>query len=457
MSGSKHRIRLTVKAIAAAKPAAMEYTLWDNLLAHFGVRVQPSGVRSYIVQTRVNGRMRKITLGRFPELSLDAARREGAAVLARLWGGEDVTPPRKSMTPLFRDFAVRYRARREHRWKPSSLRTYDIYMRNRLLPHFGRLRLDAIDHARVSAWFDAASVDKPGAANRAFEILRAMLASARQWGDLGEQVPDACANIVRNPRRPVARYLDHAELERLGAVLDRHEDAHPWPVAALRLLTLTGARLSEILNLKWDEIGGLGEEGGNARIEDSKTGPRTIWLGPEAARLLSELPRPQRRERVFPEDLTSTRLYTFWVGVRDEAGLPGLRIHDCRHTWASQGVMNGVGLTTVGRLLGHRQRETTAVYAHLDDAALRDAAAQAATVIARAMGYRVEAPPLQDDAEHPETLASVPEFPIPSGPDAPEEERTPLWVNSVEPEQWDGTEPEVDAGPPSVRPALDWL
>ncbi len=103
---------------------------------------------------------------------------------------------------------------------------------------------------------------------------------------------------------------------------------------------------------------------------------------------------------MFSEDLTSTRVYTFWVDVRDEAGLCGLRIHDCRHTWASQGVMNGVELTTVGRLLGHRQRETTAVYAHLDDAALRDAAAQAASVIARAMGYQVEPPQVPDEAEH---------------------------------------------------------
>ncbi|MDE0341835.1 MAG: hypothetical protein OXK82_01450 [Deltaproteobacteria bacterium] len=166
-------------------------------------------------------------LGRFRELSLDAARREGAAVFARLWGGEGVTPPRKKMAPLFRDFARRYRERRRHRWKPSSLETYDIYLRNRLLPHFGKLRLDAIDHARVSAWFDAASVDRPGAADRAFEILRAMLASARQWGDLGEHVPDACANIVRNPRRSVARYLDRAELERLGAALDRRREEHP--------------------------------------------------------------------------------------------------------------------------------------------------------------------------------------------------------------------------------------
>ena len=298
-SRSRHP-RLTVNVIAAAKPAAKEYILWDGALAHFGVRVHPSGVRSFVVQTRARGRMRKITLGRFPEMGIEKARREAAAVLALLWGGEAVASPRKTKAPLFRDFAARYRERRKSRWKPSSLRTHDIYMKNRLIPRFGRLRLDAITHARVSAWFDAASADRPGAANRAFEILRAMLAAARQWGEIGEHVPDACANIVKNPRRPVARYLDRAELERLGTVLDRHREQHPWPVAAIRLLTLTGARLSEVVNLKWDEIGELGEDGTSARLEDSKTGPRTVWLGPEAARLLAALPPAACRGAGFP-------------------------------------------------------------------------------------------------------------------------------------------------------------
>ena len=243
MTSRSRYSRLTGNAITAAKPDAKEYTLWDGTLAHFGVRVHPSGVRSFIVQTRAQGRMRKITLGRFPEMGIEKARREATTILTRLWGGEAVAPPRKTRALLFRDFAVRYREQRRHRWKPSSLKTFDIYLRNRLIPHFGRLRLDTIDHARVSAWFDAASIDRPGAANRAFEILRAVLAAARQWGEIGEHVPDACANIVRNPRRPVARYLNHAELERLGTVLDRRREQHPWPVAAIRLLTLTGGSL----------------------------------------------------------------------------------------------------------------------------------------------------------------------------------------------------------------------
>ena len=208
------------------------------------------------------------------------------------------------------------------------------------MPAFGRLRLDTIDHARVSVWFDASSANRPGAANRAFGILRAMLRTARQWGELGEHVPDACANIAMNPKKAVARHLDQDELARLGAVLDRHADEHPWPVAALRLLTLTGARLSEVLNLRWDEIGALSGDGASARIAGTKTGPRTIWFGPEAARLIASLPRAGGAARVFPDDLTSHRLYLFWCGIREEAGLPGLRIHDCRH-------YSGIGIIAI--------------------------------------------------------------------------------------------------------------
>ena len=88
MTGRNRHPRLGVNAIAAAKPGAKEYTLWDGTLGHFGVRVHPSGVRSFIVQTRVRGRMRKITLGRFPEMGIEKARREAATVFARLWGVE---------------------------------------------------------------------------------------------------------------------------------------------------------------------------------------------------------------------------------------------------------------------------------------------------------------------------------------------------------------------------------
>ena len=172
MKSRKRNIRLTNHATSTARPKASEYTLWDSTLNHFGLRVYPSGVRSFVVQIRVHGRMRKFTLGRYPATGIAEARKQAAALLARIWSGEPIAPVRKPREPLFQDFAVRYRERRKGRWKPSSLKTFDIYLRNRLMPNFGRLRLDTVDHARVSAWFDAASAEKPGAANRAYEILR---------------------------------------------------------------------------------------------------------------------------------------------------------------------------------------------------------------------------------------------------------------------------------------------
>ena len=190
--------------------------------------------------------------------------------------------------------------------------------------------------------------------------------------------------------KPVARYLNREELNRLGAMLDRHEQDHPWLIAAIRLLTLTGARLSEVLHLRWDEIGELSENGVTTRLADSKPGPRTIWLGSDAACLIEALPRVEKAVRVFPEALTFDRLYRFWYEAREQAGLSELRIHDCRHTWASQGIMNGVDLPTVSKMLKHRRRRTTAIYAHFDDAALRDAAAQTALVIAGASGYKAQ-------------------------------------------------------------------
>ena len=125
--------------------------------------------------------------------------------------------------------------------------------------------------------------------------------------------------------------------------------------------------------------------------------------------VLAALPQQEGAARVFPEDLTTTRLYAFWAGVREEAGLHGVRLHDARHTYASQGVMNGVGLTAVGKLLGHREHTTTAIYAHLDDAALRDAG-QTATVIARAIGYQAAPPTLCRDTEDWTAPTARPEF-----------------------------------------------
>ena len=159
-----------------------------------------------------------------------------------------------------------------------------IYLKARILPTFGRMPLDRIGPEDVAAWFDAASRDKPGAANRAFEILRAMMFRAEEWG-LRERDSNPCLGIAKNPRNHAARFLDINELARLGQALDACEAEWPEAVAAIRLLALTGCRRSEVLNLRWRDIG---ENALN--LADSKTGPCAVPLGGVARALIDALP-----------------------------------------------------------------------------------------------------------------------------------------------------------------------
>lgn len=179
--------------------------------------------------------------------------------------------------------------------------------------------------------------------------------------------------MCRYRMTPRERFLSAAELKRLGFVLEHAADRQA--AAAVRLLLFTGARSSEIAGLRWDWIRDT-----RAVLPDSKSGPKTIQLPAPVRAVLAALPR--NGEFVFPnrqDDGPMTDLGARWRKLRSLAGLDDVRIHDC---------MNGVGLTTVGRLLGHRRRESTAIYAHLDDNALRGAADQAASRIAGSMGFR---------------------------------------------------------------------
>ena len=118
--------------------------------------------------------------------------------------------------------------------------------------------------------------------------------------------------------------------------------------------------------------------------------------------------------------------------------------------------MNGVGLTTVGRLLGHRKRRTTAIYAHLDDAALQDAAAQAAAVIAQAMGYKAEPPPVPEDADSASGRSVLASSSAGEAPAVPPDPRRPLWLKAGR-ERPDAAQPERAPGDPDRHPILQWL
>ena len=131
MQPGKRKLRLTDRAVSTAKPGASEHTVSDSSLNHIGLRVYPSGERSFIVQIRVQGRLRKITLGRYPATGLAEARKQGTELLARIWAGQPPAPVRKpialSLTSLTTSSA-HCRAPRQSRCRPCGIVSPAIHL-----------------------------------------------------------------------------------------------------------------------------------------------------------------------------------------------------------------------------------------------------------------------------------------------------------------------------------------
>jgi integrase len=230
------------------------------------------------------------------------------------------------------------------------------------------------------------------------------------WAEKVGERPDGtnpCRHVERYPEKARERLLTPAELARLGEALDRaavgwtaeaksewrracaaqaeadgtavaertlwvaarqprRDSAEDWrATAAFRLLIFTGARLSEILTLRWEWIDAAA---GVARLPDSKTGAKNLYLPPGALAVLDLLPRMSSNPHVLPGDRPGASFVGIqkpWQRVRSLAGLPELRLHDLRHAFASAAVAAGDSLYIVGKLLGHRQASTTERYSHL--------------------------------------------------------------------------------------------
>ena len=378
-------VDLTARLARDSKASGKDIILFDKSLPGFGLRIHPSGRKVWIVQARIEGRSRRVVVVRYGAMRLDQARRRARDMLDRIRAGgnpaDDIQ--REKQAPTFGEFTGEYLRRSDPHWKPSGRETVRVYLKARILPAFGRMPLDRIGPEDVAEWFDTASRDKPGAANRTLEILRAMMFRAEEWG-LRERDTNPCLGIAMNPRKRVARFLDTDELARLGRALDDQEARWPEAVAAIRLLALTGCRRSEVLDLRWRDIGGDA-----LNLRDSKTGPRAVPLGEAAQAHVAALPGDRDPDafvfRSYAHGKGYESMRDCWRAVCDRARLGRLRLHDLRHTAASQAVMAGENLPLVGKLLGHKRHRTTAGYAQLADEHLVEAAEKVGAIIAKAM------------------------------------------------------------------------
>ncbi|MXW84481.1 MAG: tyrosine-type recombinase/integrase [Boseongicola sp. SB0667_bin_21] len=335
------------------KPSASEYSVHDRVVPSLSVRVYPTGTRTWICT--VDGR--KASLGRVDLVPVEDARRECFRLQA-----EGIAPARE--VPIYRAFALGvWRESWADRCKPSTVRGWDHVLNGRLLPEFGSLRLDRITRQAVQDWFEEYSRTAPGGANSALRLLRQSLKFAMERG-LVDSNP--AASVLPNRRPRLSRFLSRDEIRRLNEALDRHAGGRRGMQAdIIRLLLLTGARKSEIVGLKPREVAG-----DRLRLADAKTGPRTVHLGPEAREII-ERRMNAPGEFLFPSPAKPKRpLYgnlPLWQEIRREIGVEDVRLHDLRHSYASQCVIEGVPLPVVSRLLGHRDPAMTLRYAHVSD------------------------------------------------------------------------------------------
>ena len=375
-----NRRRLTDANVARLAPAAREYTIWDTNHAGLGLRVRPSGHRSYVYRRKGQNSARRITLGPASLMSVEDARGKCLAIET----GARSDRPERGAVPTLHEFVTGPGGACFDRCKPSTRKAVARVFNARLFPAFGSFPLDRITRDGVARWFDEYSRYAPSGANHALSLLRQVLSYAI---DCGHLQTNPARSVKRNPSPKRIRFLSHDEIRRLHQTLNRQVRERPSRARqadVIRLLLLTGCRRGEILTLRWHDL-----DGDTLNLRDAKTGPRRVFLNAPARTILEHQPRSES-VYVFPSRSNPKRPLSrnlpLWCSVREEAGIEDVRLHDLRHTFASHAVLRGIPLPVVSRLLGHKRPSMTLRYAHVGDRETEAAAERIGAAIARAIG-----------------------------------------------------------------------
>lgn len=385
------RSRITTRLVEDIEPKASgDRYVWDDRVIGFGVRVKPSGVKSYILQYRDRSRrQRRHTLGRHGVLTSEQAREKAKRHLAAVQlGGDplDEIERRRTSPTLQEVFDLYLRNHLRPKRRPGTVREYQRIWKKHLAPAMGRRQVIDIKTRDVER-FHRSYARTPYQANRLLAALSALMNYSERL-ELKPQGTNPCRFVERYREKRRERYLSPAELARLGEVLaesETNESEFPTALLALRLLALTGMRKGEVLTLRWEDLD-LGR--GLAHLPDSKTGQKTVPLSAPAVELLRRAPRCEGNPFVCWGRRLGKHfvgLHHVWERIRAQAGIPDVRIHDLRHTFASYGAAEGLGLYQIGKVLGHTQASTTERYAHLGPDPVKEAADRIGRRVAEAL------------------------------------------------------------------------
>ncbi|WPL15046.1 Tyrosine recombinase XerC [Thiorhodovibrio litoralis] len=337
--------------------------------------------RTWYLRYRYNGRQHQRRLGKGDHMDYDQACEAAEQILETIAAGRDPSMADATPPTTFRDFAIN--AYLQHvMLSKVSWKTDESLIRNHLIPHFGDKPLAAITRQDIADLARKRLEEKaaPGSVDRLLVLLRYQFNLAIRWGTPGvDENPAKLVPLLRKDNRR-DRYLSQEEMDRLFRELEKSEA--PVLRYIVAFLLLTGARKNEVLQARWEDFD---FETGLWRIPLTKRQERRfVPLSDGAMALLSEVPRYPHVPWVFPNPATERpfrQIYYGWDTVRRRAGLPDVRIHDLRHSFASMLINAGRSLYEVQQLLGHTQIKTTQRYAHLAPDTLRAATSTAAQVM----------------------------------------------------------------------------
>lgn len=388
-------------------PSAGEIVLRDSAAHSLALRLRTSGARTWIMLAREGAKTIRRTLGDANLIPLRAARRMATDLSptspapATDDGGERPFGEHVRIADLIPHFLA---SGKNGRWKPGTLRNMKALCDVHILPRLGRRRVRDLTPEEVTPWhLDVAA--QSTAARMALSTLSGLMLYAEDHG-LRPVGTNPCRGLRKKQRGHRGKLLPAAAVRRLWKTLNRLQEQMPDACDAVRLLMLTGARRSEVLSLEWDRI-----LGSRAVLEDSKTGPRTIWLNDPARAVLDARRVTATGPYVFPAPKLNGPIQVIdraWSAIRKEADLGALRLHDLRHHFASVAVSNGIDLRVVGQLLGHHDLDSTLGYAHLATDTLMKSATRVSGYIDRSLRGQAAAKPARGSSTRKPAISLAP-------------------------------------------------
>ena len=420
--GKASDLLLTKSVVTAAEARPERYILWDSKLPGFGVRVEASGAKSFIVRYRTGGGgrtapRRYATVGRFGPLTVEDARKQARALLGSAAKGEDPAAERQakrremSVSALIELYeqegcVVQRGARQGYAMKPRT-KTYTLSrLRHHVTPLLGSTRVGEVGPGEIERLVRDVAAGKTakdevtgprkrirvrggeGAARKVVRDLSAVFSFAVRRGIVPEN-PCAKAAVRKTDNRR-ERYLTMDEVARFGAAVDAVGDggANAKAIAIAKLWLLTGCRREEIAALRWSEVD---LERGLLVLADSKTGKSIRPLGHAAAVILAAIDVDPCSEFVFPAEFGENHYQgakRIWAKIVTLAELPGVTPHTLRHTMGSIAISSGEALALTGAILGHANPRSTAIYAHVQNDPSKRAADRVTDKIAAVLSGR---------------------------------------------------------------------